>query len=377
MKKQRLLYALESAGGGTLKHVTLLATRLNRDEFDITVVLPNETYEADTQAAVEFMRQKGIRVDTVFMPERISRKYIRALCGICSYLRRQRFDMVHAHSSKAGALFRMAACLVHVPVMIYTPHCFYFQSHTGCKRWFFVWIERMLARRTDVIVISGTEQTVLKRERIRPSAEVAVIDNAVAPDEYTQIDYRQARAAWKIPDGHKVIIGVGRLVKQKNWNSFLETARMVLQYNRNVTFLIAGEGPLRNHLTECVLRCGMSDHVRICGHVDPVDPLYSMADVFLATSLWEGLPYTYLEAYYFRVPIVITHTDGMEYFVSQTGIVCVPQKDTRRLCDEILNILSGSSLSNKCCPTETNVPLERFVERHQDMYRRHSARIQT
>jgi hypothetical protein len=89
MKKKRLLYALESAGGGTLKHVTCLATRLNREEFDVTVVLPNEMYEADTQVAAGFMRQKGICVDTLLMPKRISWKDIQALCGICSYLQKK------------------------------------------------------------------------------------------------------------------------------------------------------------------------------------------------------------------------------------------------------------------------------------------------
>jgi glycosyltransferase involved in cell wall biosynthesis len=370
MKKKRMLYALESAGGGTLKHVTFLATRLNRDEFDITVVLPDETYEADTQATVEIMRQKGICVDTLLIPKGISRKDIQALCGICSYLRKKRFDIVHTHSSKAGALFRMAACFVHVPVVIYTPHCFYFQSHTGCKRQFFVWIERMLAKRTHALVISGTEQTVLKRERICSMVETAVIDNAIDPDEYTRIDYRQARSAWNIPDSHRVIIGIGRLVKQKNWNRFLETARTILQHNRNVTFLIAGEGPFRNRLTELVRRWGISRHIRICGHVDPVDPLYSMADVFLATSLWEGLPYTYLEAYHFKIPMIITHTDGVEYFVRQTGIICVPQNAPHRLCDEIQKILSNPSIPDKCCQREMNVSFERFIEKHQDLYRR-------
>ncbi|MDR2138231.1 MAG: glycosyltransferase [Tannerella sp.] len=175
MKKKRLLYALESVGGGTLKHVT----GLNQDEFDITVVLPDEAYEADTQAAVLLMRLNGIRVDTVFMPGHVSLKDVRALFGICSYLRKKRFDMIHAHSFKAGALFRMAACLVHVPVMVYTPHCFYFQACTGYKRQLYTGIERALAGRTHALAVSGTEWSVLKQARIRPITESVIIDNAM------------------------------------------------------------------------------------------------------------------------------------------------------------------------------------------------------
>jgi glycosyltransferase involved in cell wall biosynthesis len=370
VKKKRLLYALESAGGGTLKHVTCLATRLNRDEFDITVVLPNEVYEADTQAAVVFMRQKGICVDTVFMPGYVSLKDVRALFEICFYLRKKRFDIVHAHSSKAGALFRMAAFFMQVPVMVYTPHCFYFQTCTGYKRRFYMWIERILAKRTHALVVSGTEWSILKQARIHPVTKAVIIDNAIDPDNYIRMNCRQARSTWNIPDSHRIVIGVGRMVKQKNWNRFIETARMVLQHDRNVTFIIAGEGPFRNSLTKQIDRYGISDQVRICGHVDSVEPLYSMADVFVATSLWEGLPYTYLEALHFNIPMLVTYTDGMEYFAGKTGIVCLPQNDTYRLSEEILKIISDRFVPDKRNDTENPFPFKRFVEQHRDLYRR-------
>jgi glycosyltransferase involved in cell wall biosynthesis len=369
MKKIKILYALESAGGGTLKHVTYLATRLNQDEFDITVVIPSEYYEADTQENVIRMRQKGVCVDTVFMPKCMSLNNFRALFHVCAYLRKNSFDIIHAHSSIAGALFRLATYFNHVPVTVYTPHCFYFVAHTGYKQRFYAWIERMLAKKTHAIVISGTEQTVLNRVRIRPISDVYIINNAIDPDEYPRVNDQQMRYIWNIPENHKVVIGVGRLVKQKNWDRFIEVARMVLQQEKNVTFVIAGTGPLLKYLNEWVCLSGISDHVRICGQVDNIGKLYSTADVFMATSLWEGLPYTYLEAFHFNRPMLITHTEGIEYFIEQTGITCVPQNDTYRLRKELVKLISGYPLNTKSY-TGNSFLFQHFIEQHQELYRR-------
>jgi len=182
MCKIKILYALESAGGGTLKHVVYLATRLDKNKFDVTVVLPDENYEKDTPAAVSVLRKCGVQVDIIPMVKWFSPiNDIHIFLKTGSYLKNRRFDIVHAHSSKAGVLFRLAARWIRVPVVVYTPHCFHFTAHSGIKKWFYAGIERMLAKITDCVVISGTEQSALQKERIKPLREISVIDNAIDP----------------------------------------------------------------------------------------------------------------------------------------------------------------------------------------------------
>jgi hypothetical protein len=87
-KANRLLYALESAGGGTLKHVVYLATMLDKDKFDITVVLPDEHYEKDTQKSVLLLRQHEVQVDVIPVVKCFSLfSDIHALYKIYSYLK--------------------------------------------------------------------------------------------------------------------------------------------------------------------------------------------------------------------------------------------------------------------------------------------------
>ena len=364
MSKIKLLYALESAGGGTLKHVVYLATKLDKSKFDITVVLPDENYEKDTSNAVRLLRQSGIQIDIIPMVKRFSPiSDMHALLKIRSYLKKRRFNIVHAHSSKAGALFRLAARWVRVPVVVYTPHCFHFTAHSGIKRWFYAGIERLLAKITDCVVVSGTELTALQKERIKPLREIAVIDNAIDPNEYQKMDAQHIRRLWNIPEHHRIIIGVGRLVKQKNWDMFLKTAALVLKHQNAVSFIIAGEGPQYCHLSEMINKLGIAVNVRLCGLQDDVSAVYSIADIFLSTSDWEGLPYTYLEALHFNIPMLISSTEGMEYFFKYTNAIPVPKGNCIWLCEKILKI----SATNKKNPSLT-FSISRFIQLHQELY---------
>ena len=373
MSKIKILYALESAGGGTLKHVVYLATKLDKNKFDITVVLSDENYEKNTPNAVLLLRQCGIQVDFIPMTKRFSPiSDIYTLAKICSYLKTRQFDIVHAHSSKAGALFRIATQWVRVPVVIYTPHCFYFTAHTGIKRWFYAEIERMLAKITDCFVIFGTEQTALHRERIKPLRKISIIDNAIDPSEYKKMDVQLIRKLWNIPEHHKVVIGVGRLTEQKNWEMLIKTAKLVLENNDAVTFIIAGEGHCHSRLSQLINSLGISAHIRLCGYLDDVSPVYSIADIFVSTSSWEGLPYTYLEALHFRVPMLITVTEGMEYFFEHAGtfpIVPITQNNCNQLSKEILK-----TLANRFTKIEENqispFSITRFIESHEKLYHR-------
>lgn len=96
----------------------------------------------------------------------------------------------------------------------------------------------------------------------------------------------------------------------------MDAAEKILQINRLFTFLIADEGPEHNKLTEEIDRRGLSSYVKLTGHVDDISRIYSIADIFVSASNWEGLPNTYLEALRFQIPMIITNTPGIDYLKS-------------------------------------------------------------
>ncbi|MFQ8804239.1 MAG: glycosyltransferase [Alistipes indistinctus] len=107
------------------------------------------------------------------------------------------------------------------------------------------------------------------------------------------------------PQQNYIIGGVGRLCRQKQWRVLIEAAAEVFRHRDDVTFLIAGEGEERASLERAIRKRHLEGKVRLLGHVSDVSKTYSCLDVFVSTSLWEGLPYAYLEADCFGLPMIL------------------------------------------------------------------------
>ncbi len=134
MKKVKILFGLEAAGGGALKHLVYLVSHLNRDIFNITVILSDKRNN-DIAEEINKMKQVGAKVTILPMKRGFNPiNDIISFIKIYLLIRKTNFDIVHGHSSKAGALLRLAAYFNHVPSVLYTPHCFYFQGQNGIKK---------------------------------------------------------------------------------------------------------------------------------------------------------------------------------------------------------------------------------------------------
>jgi glycosyltransferase involved in cell wall biosynthesis len=372
MGKIKLLYATGANGGGVLKNVTDLSTHLDPENFEIFVVLSTGKQSLETQTAVSKIKRKKINIKYIHISKTISPTDIISLVKICFYLKHNRFDIVHAHSSKAGALFRLAAFFAKAPVVIYTPHCFYFTAFKGYKRYFYRLLERFLVRFTHHTVISGTEQKAVE-ECCIDKRNLSIIDNAIDISEYgKEYSVSEILKQFNIPEDHIVVTGVGRLVKQKNWDMFIEAARIVLSKNKEITFIIAGDGPDRNRLCKQIAGYGLGSRIKLAGYMEDISKIYTLADVFVSTSRWEGLPYTYLEALYFKIPMIITHTEGMEYFTKRANCTCVPVGDANYLADKILEKIP--LLSDELSQTDTKYPfpltdcMEQYEKLYHDLY---------
>lgn len=369
MKKIKLLYAIGSNCGGSFKNVTDLATHLDQESFEIFLILSGNEPVLETQIAISKIKKKKINIKYIDIPPIISITDIVSFVKICSYLKKNNFDIIHAHSSKAGALFRLAAFFAKVPAVVYTPHCYYFTALKGYKRHFYLLVERFLALFTHKTVISGTEQKAANDCHIN-KRNVLIIDNAIDISEYEkEYSVSEIKKQLNIPTNHFVVIGVGRLAKQKNWEMFIDAAQIVLSVNKEITFIIAGDGPCKNRLNKLITKYGMETQIKLVGYIENISIVYAIADLFVSTSKWEGLPYTYLEALYFEIPMIITDTDGIEYFMKKGNCMCVPQNDRGyNLANKILekiSVVSKKSSINKNYP----FPLTNCIKQYEILYR--------
>ena len=383
MRRIRVAEILEATVGGTRRHLLDLLEGLDRNRFEVTAVV---SLKRDPGFAREVarLRAEGIDVITIPMIRRPApiADFI-ALFRLCRVLERGRFDVLHAHSSKAGLLARLAARIVGVPAVVYTPHGFAFMIRANrLLRSLYRLAERLARRWTDLfILVSPTEIEAAYEARLWPRAApphpvFVMIQNGIDPDTVGR-DRNAARAALGLGDDDLVIASVGRLTRQKGHRYLVDAAQRVVSQLPSAKFVIIGEGELRHSLQRQIDRLGLGDFVRLAGQRDDVRRLYAGFDIFALPSLWEAGPYTLLEAQAAGCPTVATTAAACAELVGHGDAgICVPPANSDALAAAIIELLSDSqrrATMSQRATDRSRAPerrLETQIARTADLYQR-------
>ena len=276
---------------------------------------------------------------------------LRALYALTRLMRRERFDIVHTHTPKAGLLGQLAARLSGVPVVVNTLHGFYF--HNGTKplaRRFYIGMERIAAKCSDVILSQNKEDiaTAIDEGIARPELlrwlgngiDIRRFDRRRLSDD----DLDALRREIGLDRGAPVIGFVGRLVEEKGILDLLEAAKSVAGAVPDVQLLIVGpydeEKPdaLRPDVAE---RYGLDARCRFLGMRHDMPELYALMDVLVLPSYREGFPRAPMEASAMSVPAVVTDIRGCREAV-EPGVngLLFPVGDTDALARALLELLA-------------------------------------
>ncbi|MEP6978346.1 MAG: glycosyltransferase [Thermoleophilia bacterium] len=252
---------------------------------------------------------------------------VRALRELMSQLSVGRFDLVHTHAGRAGALGRVAARRVGVPAIVHTLHGFPFNEFQNpIARGALRAVERRLGRITDYFLTDGTfVASEAVRLKIAPPERIrAVISPIDAVPATSPAARREARSTLGIPAGAKVVGTAARLAVQK---APLDMVRAVAALRRRDVYMVwLGDGELRDRTERLIKKEGLSDRFLLVGDRDDVPALLPAFDVFAMSSLWEGLPCSVVEAMTCGIPVVATAVNSVPEIVisGRTGLVARP-----------------------------------------------------
>jgi glycosyltransferase involved in cell wall biosynthesis len=235
------------------------------------------------------------------------------------------FDVVHTHSSKAGAIGRQAAHRLEIGRIVHTFHGFPFhQFQSWPRRTAYIQIERSVGRYTDVFLAVGSAvaaEAITRRiappERVRTiGVGLAKALNAPGPQ-----DRAEARRMLGVPPGMQVVGTVGRLAFQKAPEDFV---RALAGLRRSDVFGVwIGDGPLRAKTERMALKLGLSGRMLFTGNRRDVEALLPGMDVFAMASRYEGLPCAIVEAMSAGLPVVATAVNAVPDVViaGETGLL--------------------------------------------------------
>jgi len=240
-------------------------------------------------------------------------------------------DIVHTHASKAGAIGRLAAYKMKVPVILHTFHGHVFHSYFGkVKTTIYKTIERKLARKsTKIIAISPIQKKELSTiHKIAKPNKIEVIPLGFDLNKFkeNQKEKRNSfRQKWLIEDNEIAIGIIGRLVPIKNHHFFLNVVKNISELTtRKVRFIIIGDGELRGELEDYCkqLKIDFStenntrkDLLTFTSWITDIDVALAGLDIVALTSKNEGTPVSLIEAQAARIPIVSVNVGGIENIV--------------------------------------------------------------
>lgn len=348
MQKIKLLY-ISQATGGVQRHIISLLEKIDRDKFEITVICPPKDLIKgvclDKESFVEELKRIGIRAYPISMCREIKPvSDLLAFFKIYFFIKKEKFDIVHTHSSKAGFLGRIAARMAQASVIIHTPHSPPFDRPPSMlfQKILYIFLEKFAGLFCDkIITVCNGERDLVVKLHVVPLHKVEVIKNAIDLSLY---DIKFNTAAKKIEldieQKDKVVVLVGRMASQKAPFDFIKAAVCVKKDFAEVKFLLLGDGPLLKELSDYVIEKGYSDFIKILGWRNDTMEIISISDIFVLSSLWESLPYSLLDAMAFRKPIVTTDTLGPREYVEEgyNGFV-VPRGKPIFLGEAILRML--------------------------------------
>lgn len=355
----------------SLKHLLLNQMRsLQQAGYEVVSLSSPGPAVADLEAA-------GIPHKAVTMTRNISPlSDLVALWRLYRLLRRERVTIVHTHTPKPGLLGQLAARLAGVPIVINTIHGFYFHDHMSARqRRFYIWMEKIAARCSDLILSQNREdmQTAI-REGICKPEKIRHLGNGIdlsrfQPAQISAAAIAQKRDELGIATDTPVVGFVGRLAaRRKGFLDFLAAGQQIAHQIPDVRFLIIGQADTgKPDAVEPAVASeyGIADNCLFLGRQpnDELPLLYSLMNVIVLPSLFEGMPRAIMEAAAMGVPAVVTDVKGNREVVEhgRNGLR-VPLGDVPTLAGAIAQVLTHPEQARQMGQESLRIARQRFDE---------------
>lgn len=284
---------------------------------------------------------------------------------LASFCRNQRVRLIHAHQYGPFFYAELASRIARRIPVLFTEHGRDFPDYRRPKR---VLANRVLLRGRDRVVAVGqyVRDALVQNEGLPPQ-RVEVVYNGIDCDAYGEgkLGHRvEIRAGWGLDDSHLAIVQVARLNRLKDHATALRAMKLLSADVPLVRLVLVGDGEERAALEALTAELGLRDRVIFVGMRKNVAELLGAADLFLLSSISEGIPLTLLEAMAAGLPCAATRVGGIPEVIvdGQTGLLAAPS-DPRDLADKLRTMLSDASLRGRIGAAGAARVRERFDAR--------------
>ncbi|PVC76048.1 glycosyltransferase [Priestia megaterium] len=338
--RRKILHISQAPIGGVVEYLKLYFNNYDQELFDQELICPSEGNITDVA------RANGIKANNIKMVREISPLTdLKSIIEIRGIIKEVNPDIIYLHSSKAGALGRIAALGLSNKV-VYNAHGWSFTIKTSnIKKSIYGKIERVLAHFTDLIInVSKDEYEQALIYKI-PKEKMITVTNAIDVDLYKKHS--------KSKFFEKFVIGfVGRLDEQKNPMFLIDIALEIIPKIPNALFYVVGDGELKKEFTEKINQNQLNQYFYMAGWSSNVAEEICNFDVALMISKWEGFGLVVCEYMAARKPVIGVPVGGVKNIINhkKNGIL-VSEYNPSEFSEYILelkeDVISKDSIANQ------------------------------
>lgn len=261
-------------------------------------------------------------------------------------------DIIHTHSSKAGILGRLAAWCAGVPVIIHTYHGFGFNDYQSpWIKSLYIAAERIAGKVSDrLIFVSRSNRATAEEYRLGDPRRYEMIRSGVKLSDFPAPldDKGRKKASLGLGQHKPLVTSIGNLKPQKNPGDFIAMAREIADKGVDARFLFIGDGPLRTKLEYQIIASGLHGKLALPGWRRDNAEILAASDIFVLTSLWEGLPRALVEAMRTGLPPVCYAADGVaDLIVDGENGFLIPPGNVTLMAEKVALLLSDEPLRRR------------------------------
>ena len=362
------------SSGGVGMYTRRLVKAFDKSRYRFTVVCLAE--DSDIMAA-DLNKIEGVKAISIPMKDGIEPFSDILICfRLAKLIRSEKFDLIHAHTSKPGFFARLAAIGTGIPV-VYRPANFAF--HENAPRFqavFYAFLERMAARITDrIITVSNGERELARRYSVGRDDQFITIHTGIDLHPFEiSVDRAKVREGYGIPADVRLTGIVARFTEAKAPADFIHAAALVHARYPQAHFLWVGDGPLEHEARSLVQSLGLQDVFHFAGYQDNIPAILISLDYFLLSSHWEGFSIAILEAMAAGLPVIATRVTGADEAIvdGETGIL-VNVGDVNGLADAVCKLIEDVDFAKSMGVAarkraESEFPYAKMLDRIEKLY---------
>jgi len=326
------LLVTTSPGGGP-KQVYDLVRHLPKEEFELVIAAPRD--------GVFFERFQELGVRMLELP--IRRLGVRHLLSTVRLIRSLGLQIVHTHGKGPGLYGRLAARWAGVPA-VHTFHGIHYRDYPRLGQALYLAMERVLSRLTHTIInVSASQEAEGLSLRLFEPSQSAVVVNGIDFDELDRIiatvPIRRESLGLTVDD--RVLGCVTRFDPIKRVEMLLQAVQLLAARIPRLTLLLVGGGGAGERIRRLAAEMGLGRHVIFTGFLEDSVRVYPVLDLYVATSMKEGLPLSLVEAMGAGLAVVATDVPGHRDVVvhGETGLL-VPPEEPAALADAIVSLVA-------------------------------------